>query len=109
MDFLLDAVAADAAVIRPDEATRFEQLGDLVLGFGILGGQTLRVDVEELLGADKFSGAVAFGLLVRCKVQMVIRPAALDIFARSGSRWLSTSSASTWTMQPRSNSSRSSR
>lgn len=62
----LDTISADSAVIRADETSRFEKTRYLIGRLDILGGKRLRVDVNELLGAYEFSGAVAFPVFVRC-------------------------------------------
>ena len=106
----IDAVAAETSLIGPDETPRFEQACNLILGFRVVGREGLRINVNKLFGARQVPGRDRVQRLRRTQsVQMVISPAALDIFASSGRKWLSTSSASTWTMQPRSKSSRSSR
>ena len=62
----LNSISADSAVIRADKTSRFEKAHYLIGRLDILGGERLRIDVNELLGAYEFSGAVSFAIFIRC-------------------------------------------
>jgi hypothetical protein len=60
----LDAVAAETTLIRPDEPAGLQQSRNLIRGFRIVGRKRLRVDVDELFGADKLPRAIPLSALI---------------------------------------------